>query len=633
MGQRDHRQPDDSAPYGWGWPDVRALDDAGHRSGRRPRPRRRSGPVRCPSERHADGEPHPAIAARAHHRGSDRYRPRPLPPLWVPPSPQETGRAGGTASDASARPGGPASGRSRDGHTGTRAGQESMSALPHARERQRRDVLLLRIQVPRRREAATVRILSQCLFEGRIPMRKDEEFSEWYNEVIERSELSDKRYPIKGMNVWRPYGWSIMKLIDQAIRDEFDSTGHGEVNFPVLIPESEFKKEAEHVKGFEGDVFWVTRGGFNELDVKLVLRPTSETAMYPMFKLWIRSHADLPLKVYQIVPVFRYETKMTRSFMRVREIHFFEAHTAHATFEDAEQQIHENLQMNERVMRMLALPYIVSRRPDWDKFPGAQYSLGTDTLLPSGRAAQVATFHQYRDNFAKVYDVTYETETGEHKYVHQTTDGMSERLLGALISIHGDEKGLVLPPAAAPVQAVVVPILEKGRQEEMLLEAQRLFLELRERMRVKLDDRDIRPGEKYYYWEARGVPLRVELGPRDLANQAVTVVRRDTGEKKELPRELLPERLRTVLELMQLAMWNRAEKVLQDNTFTITKLEDARDGFNRMGWCGKESCGKAITERTGMSVLGTPFYPEPFEGKCIVCGEKTKQLVYAAKAY
>src|SRR5213595_1155784 len=333
-------------------------------------------------------------------------------------------------------------------------------------------------------------------------MRKDEEFSEWYNGVIDRAELSDKRYPIKGMNVWRPYGWAIMKLIDQAIREEFDSTGHGEVNFPVLIPETEFQKEAEHVKGFEGDVFWVTRGGLNELDVKLVLRPTSETAMYPMFRLWIRSHADLPLKVYQIVPVFRYETKMTRTFMRVREIHFFEAHTAHATYEDAEQQIQEDLQINERIMRLLCLPYLISRRPDWDKFPGAYYSLGTDTLLPSGRAAQVATFHQYRDNFAKVYDVTYETEKGEHRYVYQTTDGMSERLLGATISIHGDEKGLILPPAAAPVQAVVVPILEKGRQEEMLLEAQRLFLELRERMRVKLDDRDIRPGEKYYEWRS-----------------------------------------------------------------------------------------------------------------------------------
>src|SRR5438309_3124082 len=461
----------------------------------------------------------------------------------------------------------------------------------------------------------------------RHPMRKDEEFSEWYNGVIDRAELSDKRYPIKGMNVWRPYGWAIMKLIDQAIREEFDSTGHGEVNFVVLVRESELQKEAEDVKGLHVDVFWVTRGGLNELDVKLVLRPTSETAMYPMFKLWIRSHADLPLKVYQIGPVFRYETKMTRTFMRVREIHFFEAHTAHATFEDAEQQIREDLQMNERIMRLLALPYLISRRPDWDKFPGAHYSLGTDTLLPSGRAASVATFHHYRDNFAKVYDVTFETETGEHRFVHQTTDGMSERLLGGLISIHGDEKGLVLPPAAAPVQAVVVPILEKGRQEEMLLEAQRLFLELRDRMRVKLDDRDIRPGEKYYEWEAGVVPLRVELGPQDLAKHVVTAVRRHTGEKKELPRELLPDRLRSVLELMQLAMWNRAEKILQDNTFTITKLEDARDGFNRMGWCGKETCGKAIAERTGMSVLGTPFYPEPFEGKCIIDGEETQQAV------
>src|SRR2546425_1038862 len=197
--------------------------------------------------------------------------------------------------------------------------------------------------------------------------------------------------------------------------------------------------------------------------------------------------------------------------------------------------------MNERVMRMLAVAYIVSRRPDWDKFPGAAYSLGSDTLLPSGRAAQVATFHQYRDNFAKGYDVTYETETGEDRHVHQTTDGMSERLLGALISIHGDEEGLVLPPAAATIQAV--------------------------------------------------------------------------------------------LELMQIAMWDRAEKLLKDNTFTITSLDEARDGFNRMGWCGKESCGKAIAERTGMSVLGTPFYPEPFKGVCIVCGEKTKQVVYAAKAY
>lgn len=464
-------------------------------------------------------------------------------------------------------------------------------------------------------------------------MRKEEEFSEWYHEIIDRADLSDKRYPIKGMNVWRPYGWAIMKLIDQAMREEFDATGHEEVSFPVLIPETEFKKEADHVKGFEGDVFWVTRGGFNELDVRLVLRPTSETAMYPMFKLWIRSHADLPLKVYQIVPVFRYETKMTRTFLRVREIHFFEAHTAHATFQDAEQQIQEDLQMHERIMRLLGLPYVITRRPDWDKFPGAYYSLGADTLLPSGRSLQLATFHQYMDNFAKVYEVTYETEAGEHKHVHQTTDGMSERILGAIVSIHGDEKGLVLPPSAAPVQAVIVPILEKGRQEDMLREAQRLFLELRYLVRVKLDDRDLRPGEKFYFWEARGVPLRIELGPREIEGKSVTVIRRDNGEKKQLPREGLPERLRSVLELIQVSMWEQAEKMIRANTATIASLDEAKDGFNRMGWCGKEACGKAITERTGMNVLGTPFYPEPFEGRCVVCGEATSQLVYAAKAY
>jgi len=464
-------------------------------------------------------------------------------------------------------------------------------------------------------------------------MRKEEEFSEWYNEVIEKAELSDKRYPIKGMNVWRPYGWAIMKLVDNAIREEFDGTGHGEVNFPVLVPETEFHKEAVHVKGFEDDVYWVTRGGFDELDVKLVLRPTSETAMYPMFKLWIRSHADLPLKVYQIVPVFRYETKMTRSFMRVREIHFFEAHTAHATFEDAEQQIREDLQINERLMRLLCLPYIVSRRPDWDKFPGAQYSLAADTLLPSGRALQLATFHQYGENFAKVYDITYEDEAGGHKHAHQTTDGMSERILGAIISVHGDEKGLVLPPAVAPIQAVVIPILEKGRQQEMRREAQRLFYDLRERMRVKIDDRDVRPGEKFYYWEARGVPLRIELGPRDLEKGVVTVVRRDTGEKREFPREGLPERLRSLLELAQVAMWERAERVLQENTSTIASLDEAKDGFNRMGWCGEETCGKTIADRTAMDLLGTPFYPETFDGTCIVCGKETKQVAYAAKVY
>src|SRR5438445_85616 len=348
-------------------------------------------------------------------------------------------------------------------------------------------------------------------------MRKEEDFSEWYGSVIEKAELRDKRYPVKGMDVWLPYGWAVMKRIDQAWREEFDSTGHREVNFPLLIPETEFKKEADHVKGFEADVYWVTHGGLNPLDVKLVLRPTSETAMYPMFALWIRSHADLPLKVYQIVSTFRYETKMTRTFLRVREIHFFEAHTAHATFEDAEQQVQEDLQIHERLMRRFCLPYLISKRPDWDKFPGALYSLGADTLLPSGRTLQIATFHQYKDNFSKVYAVQYAHAERAPRLAHQTTDGIREPM--------------------------------------------------------------------------------------------------------------------AMLELVQVDMFARAEKAMRESIVAIARLEDARDGINKMGWCGRSECGFAVTERTGMAVLGTPYYKEPASGKCIVCGEPATNVLYAAKAY
>jgi prolyl-tRNA synthetase len=464
-------------------------------------------------------------------------------------------------------------------------------------------------------------------------MRKEEDFSEWYGSVIEKAELRDKRYPVKGMDVWLPYGWAVMKRIDQAWREEFDATGHREVNFPLLIPETEFKKEADHVKGFESDVYWVTHGGLNPLDIRLVLRPTSETAMYPMFALWIRSHADLPLKLYQIVSTFRYETKMTRTFLRVREIHFFEAHTAHATFEDAEQQVQEDLQIHERLMRRFCLPYLITKRPDWDKFPGAFYSLGADTLLPSGRTLQVATFHQYKDNFSKVYDVKYEDPTGEHRYAHQTTDGMSERIVGAIVAVHGDGKGIVLPPEVAPVQVVIVPILEKGRQEEISRAARELFQSLQPQLRVHIDERDLRPGEKFYHWEARGVPLRVELGPKDLAKGEVVVVQRTNGEKRSLAVLGLAARLKSMLELIQVEMFARAEKAMKESVTAIARLEDTRDGINKMGWCGREECGLAVGERTGMNVLGTPYYRETASGKCIVCGEPAKDFLYAAKAY
>ncbi len=238
-------------------------------------------------------------------------------------------------------------------------------------------------------------------------MKKAEDFSEWYNEIVERANLTDKRYPVKGMNVWTPYGWKIMQAIDSHIRQEFDGTDHQEVYFPLLIPEDQFAKEKEHIKGFDAEVFWVTHAGLNPLDVKLLLRPTSETAMYPIFALWVRSHADLPLKTYQIVNTFRYETKQTRAFIRVREIHFFESHTCHADFEDSERQVKEDFDILTRLASRWCLPYKLLKRTDWDKFPGAFYTVGIDTLLPSGKSLQLGSIHQYRQNFSKPYEIKY----------------------------------------------------------------------------------------------------------------------------------------------------------------------------------------------------------------------------------
>ncbi|HHH79306.1 MAG TPA: proline--tRNA ligase, partial [Thermoplasmatales archaeon] len=363
-------------------------------------------------------------------------------------------------------------------------------------------------------------------------VKKEEDFNEWYNEVVELAELCDKRYPVKGMNVWRPHGWEIMQNIDGIIRGEMRRTNHLEVYFPLLIPESLFQKEAEHIEGFGGEVYWVTHAGENKLEERWLLRPTSETAMYPVFSLWIRSHSDLPLKVFQIVNTFRYETKQTRAFIRVREIHFFEAHTCHRDFEDAERQIAEDKEIATRFFNKLCLPFIFNKRPEWDKFAGAFYTISMDVLMPSGRTLQLGSIHQYRDNFAKPYDIKYEDENGEHKYCHQTTYGMSERVIGAIVGVHGDNKGIVLPPVIAPVQVVIVPIIFKGK-EKMVLDACKQVHSALESASVSsyLDEREDTPGRKYYEWELKGVPVRVEVGPRDVEKGTVVLARRDTGEK------------------------------------------------------------------------------------------------------
>lgn len=467
-------------------------------------------------------------------------------------------------------------------------------------------------------------------------MDKEANFADWYLEAIDNAGLVDKRYPVKGMNVWTPYGRKVMRLMNGFMHEEMARTGHDEVQFPVLIPEEAFQKEADHIKGFGGEVYWVTHGGLNPLDVRLLLRPTSESAMYDLFALWVRSHTDLPLKVYQIVPTFRYETKQTRTFLRVRELSFFfESHTCHEDVEDAERQIREDLEVWETLSRRYALPTLINKRPDWDKFAGAVYTVSPDAYVAAGgRALQVASMHQYRDNFSRVYDITYEDAEGQRRYVHQTTYGMSERILGAIVAIHGDDKGIVLPPDVAPVQVVIVPIPAKGKQRLVAKEAKDLRRELAAEVRVEVDERDLRPGAKYYEWERKGVPLRVEIGVEEIEGGYVTLARRHTGRRTKAKREEALQRVQGVLRRVQTDLHRRAKEELEANVHTIASYEEAPlVGLVRTGWCGKESCGLAMEERLDRGILGTPYLGEAFQGRCLECGEETSTVAYAGRTY
>jgi prolyl-tRNA synthetase len=467
--------------------------------------------------------------------------------------------------------------------------------------------------------------------------KKTEDFNEWYNEIVELADLCDKRYPIKGMNVWRPYGWKLINHVDKLIREEMEKTGHQEVYFPLLIPESLFKKEEEHIEGFGSEVYWITHAGENELEERWLLRPTSETAMYPVFSLWIRSHADLPLKTFQIVNTFRYETKQTRAFIRVREIHFFEAHTCHEDFEDAERQIEEDKVIADRFFKKLCLPYIFSKRPDWDKFAGAFYTISIDVLMPLGRTLQLGSIHQYRDNFSKPYEISYESEDGTHTYCHQTTYGMSERILGALVGIHGDNKGLIMPPAIAPTQVVIIPIIFKGKEKEVIDACDMVCKKLlNENIRAQVDKRDITPGSKYYDWELKGVPLRIEIGPKDVEKKKIILVRRDTGKKKSISQESVVKTIKEEFDKISKKLYTNAKKFLDENTHRVQTIEEAKDkkGIVELPWCRNKNCALEIENILDGNTLGEPI--EDVECKkhfCPICNKSAKTWMRFAKTY
>ena len=358
--------------------------------------------------------------------------------------------------------------------------------------------------------------------------------------------------------------------------------------------------------------------------------------MYPMFSLWIRSHADLPLKTYQIVNTFRYETKQTRAFIRVREIHFFEAHTCHVDFEDAEKQIKEDKEIAKKLFDKLSLPFIFCKRPDWDKFAGAYYTISLDVLMPSMRTLQLGSIHQYKDNFAKPYEIKYETEEGKHSFCHQTTYGMSERILGALIGIHGDNKGLVMPPEVAPKQVVIIPIIFKGKEKPVNDACKKLYEKLKkEGLRVHIDDREITPGNKYYDWELKGVPIRVEIGPRDVENKKIMLVRRDTSEKQSVSQDSSVAKIKAELTDISKKLYKKAKKMLDENIHRVETIEEAKKhkGIVELPWCGVEDCALEIENILDGNTLGEPLENTKCDQVCPVCKKPGKTWMRYAKSY
>jgi prolyl-tRNA synthetase len=469
---------------------------------------------------------------------------------------------------------------------------------------------------------------------------KSEDFSRWYVEVIRRAEMADYA-PMKGMMVIRPYGYSIWENIQRLLDGRIKETGHTNAYFPLFIPESLFRKEMDHLEGFAPEVAWVTHGGREELEERLAVRPTSEAIIGSMYAKWIRSYRDLPVLINQWANIVRWE-KVTRPFLRTTEFLWQEGHTAHATAEEAQDETLKILNLyKEFIESELAIPVIKGRKTRREKFAGALETYTIEALMADGKALQMGTSHNLGQHFSKVFDIRYEDRDQSLQYVWQTSWGMTTRLIGALVMTHGDDSGLRLPPRVAPVQAVVVPIALGNWKENVLPAAQTIEQDLRCRgIRAKLDAREeFTPGWKFSEWEMRGVPLRIEIGPRDLKENRAVAVRRDVQKKEFISRGQLAARTAELLEEMQVSLYDQALAFLRKNTREVwgyeefkVALEDKR-GFLKAWWCGDEACEDRIKEETMATIRVIPLEKEEGSGRCVRCQKEGKELVYFARAY
>ncbi len=466
------------------------------------------------------------------------------------------------------------------------------------------------------------------------------DFSRWYTDVIRRAELADYS-PVKGSMVIRPYGYAIWELMQHALDRRFKATGHVNAYFPLLIPESLLRKEAAHVEGFAPQVAWVTHGGDEELEERLIVRPTSEAIIGTMYAKWIQSWRDLPVLINQWANVVRWE-KVPRLFLRTTEFLWQEGHTAHETEAEAEQEARRMLGVyQEFVETELAMPVIAGQKTESEKFAGAVRTYSIEALMGDGRGLQAGTSHMLGQNFSKVFDIKFQARDKSLQYVWQTSWGVTTRLIGGVIMVHGDDSGLTLPPRVAPYQVVIVPISRGNWRETVLPRARAVASELAARgVRLTLDDRDAyTPGWKFAEWEMRGVPLRLEIGPKDIEKSQVVLVRRDTREKLVTPVNTLGATVVELLDRIQRNLFERALRFRDEHTVRTAsrgefdRVLDGRPGFVIAPWCGSAACEATIKDATQATIRNVPLNPLPPSGPCIGCGQPGVTDAYFAKAY
>ena len=473
-----------------------------------------------------------------------------------------------------------------------------------------------------------------------ITVKKSEDFSEWYTQLIQKADLADYS-SVSGCIVYKPTAYAVWEGIQKQVDVRFKEIGIKNVYFPLFIPESLLQKEADHIEHFAPEVAWVTQGGDTKLSERLAVRPTSETIMYDSYSKWIRSYNDLPLRLNQWNNVVRWEFKHPTPFLRGREFLWNEGHTCFASKEEAQKEGEQIIALYQDVCEnYLALPSLIGKKSEKEKFAGAEYTISMEFLMPNGKCIQGPDFHHDGQNFSKVFDITFTDKNGRKDYVWQNTFAISTRMLGVLFSVHGDDRGLVLPPQIAPIQIVIVPILFEDSKKEVLLAANKLKKELSSKYSVLVDSREnYSPGWKFNEWEIKGVPIRIEIGPNDLKKKQVMLMRRDLLSKKSISFNQISKEIPEMLSQIQINLYQKARKFLESNIVAVNTLKDAKKHLDAgkiifAPWCGSPESEEKFKEETGAKSLNSPFkQPSVKDKKCFITGKPAKYWFYFGKSY